>query len=75
MERLNHNDFIFEKQKDGVYKIYEKDRYKGNKFSKLKNFIPSEIAKQNTSEIISIFGKKVFDYTKPISLMKYIISS
>lgn len=73
LERYKHNDFIFEKQ-DENYKIYEKDRWGQLKFKKAKDYLPSDIAKQNTSDIVELFGKKVFDYTKPITLMKYILS-
>lgn len=72
LERVRHNDFIFEKQ-DDVYKIYEKDRYEQFKFVKSKNFIASDIAKQNTVDLTNIFGSKIFDYAKPISLIKYVI--
>lgn len=72
-ERLKTQSFIFQKKKDG-YKIYEKERYKEGKFLKAKDFIPSEIAKQNSEEILNLFSKKVFDYPKPISLIKYIIN-
>ena len=72
-ERLAKNAFIFEQQGDG-YKIYEKERFKAEKFKKAKNFIPSEIAKQNSAELIDIFGNKPFDYPKPVSLLKHLIS-
>ena len=71
-ERLHKQGFIFKKQKDG-YKIYEKSRYSGGKFKKAKDFLPSDIAKQNSDELLAIFGSKVFAYPKPLSLMNYIL--
>lgn len=71
-ERLKNNDFIFQKTKDG-YKIYEKERYQDGKFKKSKDFLSSEISKQTSDELLEIFGKKIFDYPKPLSLIKYII--
>ena len=72
-ERLSRNGFIFEKQARG-YRIYEKDRCKDKKFIKSKDFISSEIAKQSTSDIIDVFGSKVFSYPKPVSLLNYILT-
>lgn len=72
LEKLNNKDFIFEKQNTN-YKIYEKERYKELKFKKAKNFIPSEIGKQNSRELISIFKNKPFNYPKPTTLLKYLI--
>lgn len=72
-ERLSNEDFIFQKTKDG-YKIYEKDRLPTSKFVKAKDFIPSSIAKQENKELLRLFGTKIFDYPKPLSLMTYIIS-
>lgn len=72
LERLEKNSFIFEKQ-NTTYKIYEKERFNGLKFKKAKNFIPSEISKQNSAELINIFGNKPFDYPKPTTLLKYLI--
>jgi adenine-specific DNA-methyltransferase len=66
------NAFIFEQQVGG-YKIYEKERFQETKFKKAKNLIASEIAKQNSGELVEILGSKSFDYPKPISLLKYII--
>lgn len=71
--RLHNNGFIFQKTKSG-YKIYEKDRMAESRFVKAKNFIPAIIAKQESMEILSIFGNKVFDYPKPLNLMTYLIS-
>lgn len=71
-ERLSRNGFIFEKQTQG-YRIYEKDRCKDEKFVKSKDFIPSEISKQSASDIIDIFGSKVFSYPKPVSLLNYLL--
>ena len=71
--RLRNNGFIFQKTKTG-YKIYEKDRVAESRFVKAKNFIPSAIAKQESKELLSIFGSKVFDYPKPLSLMTYLIA-
>ena len=72
-QRLKHNDFIFENIGDG-YKIYEKDRFEKFKFKKSKDFIPPEIAQQNSSDLLNIFGKKVFDYPKPLPLIEYVIN-
>lgn len=71
--RLHNNGFIFQKTKNG-YKIYEKDRVTESRFVKAKNFIPSTIAKQESKELLSIFGSKVFDYPKPLSLMTYLLA-
>lgn len=71
--RLHNNGFIFQKTKTG-YKIYEKDRVAESRFVKAKNFIPSAIAKQESKELLSVFGSKVFDYPKPLSLMTYLIA-
>ncbi len=71
--RLHYNGFIFQKTKNG-YKIYEKDRVTETRFVKAKNFIPSTIAKQESKELLSIFGSKVFDYPKPLSLMTYLLA-
>lgn len=72
MQKLQTDEFIFEEQGDG-YKIYEKDRYAEYKFVKAKNFIPSDIAKQNTKELRDIFGNKPFAYPKPLSLMRCLV--
>lgn len=72
-ERLSRNGFIFEKQAYG-YRIYEKDRCKNKKFIKAKDFIPSDISKQSASDIMEIFGSKIFSYPKPVSLLYYILS-
>ena len=71
-KRLHDNGFIFQKNKNG-YKIYEKDRITETRFVKAKNFIPASIAKQESKELLSIFGRKVFDYPKPLSLMTYLV--
>ena len=71
-ERFSKNEFIFKKQKDG-YKIYEKERFSIGKFKKEKDFLDSTVAKQTSSELLDIFGNKVFDYPKPISLLHRII--
>ena len=71
-KRLHDNGFIFQSTKNG-YKIYEKDRITESRFVKAKNFIPATVAKQESKELLSIFGSKVFDYPKPLSLMTYLI--
>ena len=71
-KRLHDNGFIFQSTKNG-YKIYEKDRIIESRFVKAKNFIPATVAKQESKELLSIFGSKVFDYPKPLSLMTYLI--
>lgn len=70
--RLAMNDFMFVKTNES-YKIYEKDRLIDKKFNKAKNFWGADIAKQESKELLSLFGKKVFDYPKPLSLLMYII--
>ena len=50
-----------------------KDRITESRFVKAKNFIPATVAKQESKELLSIFGRKVFDYPKPLSLMTYLI--
>lgn len=72
-DRLSRKGFIFEKQPHG-YRIYEKDRCKDQKFIKAKDFISSEISKQSASDIIDIFGSKIFSYPKPLSLLNYLLS-
>ena len=72
-DRLKNKNFIFEK-KDSSYRIYEKLRLKERTFIKAKDYISSEISKQNAQDIIDIFGKKVFSYPKPVSLLYYLIS-
>lgn len=72
-ERLSRKNFIFEKQPRG-YRIYEKDRCKNQKFIKAKDFISSEISKQSASDIMEIFGSKIFSYPKPVSLLNYLLS-
>ena len=72
-ERLSRKGFIFEKQPRG-YRIYEKDRCKDQKFIKAKDFISSDISKQSASDIMEIFGSKIFSYPKPVSLLNYIFS-
>lgn len=71
-KRLHDNGFIFQSTKNG-YKIYEKDRITESRFVKAKNFIPATVAKQESKELLSIFGSKVFDYPKPLNLMAYLI--
>lgn len=71
-KRFRDNGFIFQKTKNG-YKIYEKDRLAESHFVKAKNFIPATIAKQESKELLSLFGGKVFDYPKPLELMTYLI--
>ena len=71
-KRLHDNGFIFQSTKNG-YKIYEKDRITESHFVKAKNFIPATVAKQESKELLSIFGSKVFDYPKPLNLMTYLI--
>lgn len=73
-DRLALGSFIFEKQKDGRYRIYEKDRCSDVRFIKVKDFISSEISKQSAADIVEIFGSKVFSYPKPLSLLKYLMT-
>lgn len=73
-KRLANNGFIFESTKNG-YKIYEKERMAESHFVKAKNFIPATVAKQESKELLSIFGSKVFDYPKPLSLMTYLVGA
>lgn len=71
-KRLAENGFIFRNTGKG-YKIYEKEREKGARFIRTKDFIPGEIARQESRELAGILGTKAFDYPKPLAFMKHII--
>jgi len=74
-KRLKENEFIFEEQEKNLFKIYEKERFQNYKFYTLKDLITSEIAKQTNSDIIELFGKKIFEFPKPTKLVKFLINS
>lgn len=73
-ERLKKNDIIFKKTRKG-YRIYEKERKKNEKFVKAKDFIPWQIARQESRELKNILGENSFIYPKPIAFMEHIIES
>lgn len=70
--RLREDGFIFRKTRRG-YKIYEKERERPTRFVRAKNFIPAEIARQESRELKGILGGRLFDYAKPLAFMRHII--
>ena len=73
LSRFANNDFMFEIN-NGVGKIYEKNRFIPLKYKKMKDIIHSDIAKQ-TNDQKDIFGQQpLFDYPKPVALIRYLLS-
>lgn len=73
-DRLASNSFIFERQSNNTIKIYEKNRYKQDKFIQAKDIFPSDIAGQSKDTFKLFNNTNVFSYEKPIRLLTYILS-
>ena len=79
MERaIANNEVVFNLQKDGSYKLRSKkyliDENGEERKGKPTSFYSDVYTQNGTNDIRDLFGKVIFDYTKPVDLMKYLIS-
>ena len=77
MKAIENDEVVFNLQKDGSYNLRSK-KYLRDEFGKERRGKPttvySESYTQNgTEDIRSLFGKLVFEYTKPVQLIKYLL--
>ena len=77
LQAIANDEVVFNKQKDGSYKLRSKKYLideNGNERRGKPTTFYSEVYTQNgTDEIRKIFEKSVFDYSKPVELLQYIL--
>ncbi len=77
-EAIKNNEVVFNLQKDGTYNLRSKkyliDENGNERRGKPTTFITDVYTQNGTADIRNLFGTLVFDYTKPVDLIKYFIS-
>lgn len=75
LKRLDDNIIMIDKNNEGSYMFYNKEYYgDGYKYIKYKDLQTDHCNQTAAKDIIDMFGTKVFDFTKPVSLIKELIS-
>lgn len=74
IEMFEQNRLMFEKDKNGNWRVYEREIYSPNVEIKPKDFITFASNSEGTNELKKVFGDKCpFSNPKPVSLIKYLI--
>lgn len=75
---IENNEVVFNLQSDGTYNLRSKkyliDENGNERRGKPTSFITDIFTQNGTEDIRKIFGKILFDYTKPVDLIKYLLS-
>ena len=76
MDAVKRGNCEFQSRGDGTYIVYEKVRTVDNRFKPYRTFIQGVgSTADGTKEVRDLFsGKKVFDFPKPLQLLKHIVS-
>ena len=76
MDAVKRGNCEFQSRGDGTYIVYEKIRTVDNRFKPYRTFIQGVgSTADGTKEVRDLFsGKKVFDFPKPLQLLKHIVS-
>jgi adenine-specific DNA-methyltransferase len=77
MKAIENDEVVFNKQKDGSYKIRSKkyliDENGIERRGKPTSFYSDVYTQNGTNDIRNLFQKIIFDYTKPVEMIKYFI--
>lgn len=78
MAAIENDEVVFNLQKDGTYNLRSKkyliDEYGNERRGKPTTFYTDVYTQNGTEEIRRLFGTLLFDYSKPVELVKYFIS-
>jgi adenine-specific DNA-methyltransferase len=78
MDAIKNNEVVFNPQKDGSYNLRSKKYLideKGNeRRGKPTTFFTDIYTQNGTKDMRGLFGNLVFDYSKPVDLIKYFLS-
>ena len=73
-DAVNNHNVEFAPRGDGTYIVYEKIRSKDPRSKPYRTFLKDcGTTAEGTKQIKALFGKKVFDYPKPIELVKTLL--
>lgn len=77
-EAIKNNDVVFNKQKDGTYKIRSKkyliDDQGNERRGKPTTFFTDVYTQNGTNDMRSLFNEILFDYSKPVDLIMYFLN-
>ena len=77
LKAIENDDVVFNLQKDGTYNLRSKkyliDENGKERRGKPTTFYSDVYTQNGTEDIRKLFGTLVFDYTKPVELIKYLL--
>lgn len=77
LKAIENDDVVFNLQKDGTYNLRSKkyliDENGKERRGKPTTFYSDVYTQNGTEDIRKLFGSLVFDYTKPVELIKYLL--
>jgi adenine-specific DNA-methyltransferase len=75
---IENNEVVFSIQKDGTYSVRSKqyliDEHGKERKGKPISVLNGPFTQEGTSEIKELFGENIFGFTKPVSLIEYLLS-